>query len=179
MKSAYTTLTDMVQRSKKNAVDIPKQNNIRTYWSGIGFKLGGCQYVSPIPEIAEILPVPKFTQVPGVKHWVKGVANVRGKLLPIMDLSGFVFETTSQQKARRKRVLIVDSGELYSGIIVDEILGMQHFKKSHYSEQVAHDVVDSAIMPYLAGQYSRDDSVWPVFSPLQLAEDPKFLRAAS
>ena len=41
-------------------------------------------------EVSEILDPPDYTRVPGVKDWVVGIANVRGSLLPLMDLKGFV-----------------------------------------------------------------------------------------
>ncbi len=178
VSQAYLKLADLALRCKQNAQGLPQQAELKTYWSGVGFKLGGRKYVSPIPEIAEIIPTPKFTQVPGVQRWVRGVANVRGRLLPIMDLGMFVFNKRSQQQARRKRVLIVDRGELYSGIVVDEVYGMQHFELKEFSETV-DDKIDLAIAPYVSGQYLRDGEIWPVFSPYRLAVDPKFLKAAS
>ncbi len=175
---AYIKLAELAARSKKHARGLPEQDEVNALWSGVGFLLGGQRFVSPIPEIAEIIPTPKYTQVPGVQHWVRGVANVRGRLLPIMDLGVFVFNKRSRQQARRKRVLIVDRGDLYSGILVDEVFGMQHFELSDYSKTVTEGIAPS-VAPYLGGQYIKEGECWPVFSPFKLAVDPRFLKAAS
>jgi twitching motility protein PilI len=175
---AYIKLAELASRSRQHAQGLPEQDDFSGMQSGIGFLLGGRRYVSPIPEIAEIIPTPKFTQVPGVQSWVRGVANVRGRLLPIMDLGVFVYDKMSHQQARRKRVVIVDRGELYSGVVVDEVFGMQHFESTDYRSSISSDV-DPAVEPYLNGEYVKDGESWPVFSPFKLAVDPKFLKAAS
>lgn len=178
MSQVYLKLAEIAQKSKTNAAGLPAQDDVKDFWSGIGFELGGKRYVSPVPEIAEIMPVPRFTQVPGVQDWVRGVANVRGRLLPIMDLSVFMFKQLSKQQAKRRRVLIVDHEELYSGIVVDEVFGMQYFDLGDYQEHIT-GTVDESVKPFLSGQYIKDGSVWMVFSPFSLAQDPRFLKAAS
>ena len=40
--------------------------------------MGGRLFVAPMGEVGEILHEPRYTLLPGVKSWVKGVANVRG-----------------------------------------------------------------------------------------------------
>ena len=41
-------------------------------------------------EVVEILPMPQVTPVPGAQPWLLGVANIRGNLLPIVDLKQFL-----------------------------------------------------------------------------------------
>ncbi len=64
--------------------------------------------------------------MPGVKPWVKGVANLRGRLLPVMDLGGFLGLELSKARKQR-RVLVVEYNDLFVGLLVDEVVGMQHF----------------------------------------------------
>ncbi len=59
-------------------------------------------------------------------QWMKGVANVRGRLMTVMDLSRFLGQPSELQEKRR-RLLVLDQDDLYTGVIVDEVLGMQHF----------------------------------------------------
>ena len=75
--------------------------------------------MSPIDEIAEILEIPRLTKVPGVGPSVKGVANVRGRLIPVLDLMQFFYARHSKVQAKRQRLLILESGDLYSGIVVE------------------------------------------------------------
>ena len=53
---------------------------------GLVSVVGDTVLVSKMGEVTEILDPPDFTRVPGVQSWVVGIANVRGSLLPLMDL---------------------------------------------------------------------------------------------
>ncbi len=173
--AAYATLFNYAQRSKAYSSGLPETQELKEYWSGIGFSLDGRNYVAPINETAEVLQVPNFTSVPGVKKWVKGVANVRGKLVPVLDLLGF-FNRSTQSTTRKRRLLIIQTNTLYSGIIVDQVYGMQHFEVDDFSVPTK-DSADAA-SPYVTGHYLRDGETWQVFSPYRLAEDSHFLEVA-
>jgi len=171
----FEALVDLEQQSKQSAAGLPSQVEITANWSGIRFVLAGKRYVAPMGEVSEILPVPRFTSIPGVHSWVKGVANVRGKLLPILDLCGFFGEhiTTSR---KRRRILVVEYEDLFTGVVVDEVLGMQHFPVDTFAEE-AGDVLN-VTRPYLQGSYHKEDEtkLWSIFSLYALARDPSFIQ---
>ena len=175
VSAAFLKLVDYAQRSESHAAGLPQEAEAAQTWSGVGFALGGVRFVAPMGEISEILGVPQYTQVPGVQTWVKGVANVRGRLLPVLDLISFFKMTVKHIKNRR--LLVVDHGEVYSGLIVDEVLGMQHFPVDSYTKDIT-GLVD-AELPYVSGGYKKDGETWIVFSFFRLANDPKFMDVAS
>ncbi|CBL47266.1 Twitching motility protein, CheW analog, possibly involved in chemotaxis [gamma proteobacterium HdN1] len=174
--AAYRALVEIAQRSRANARGLPEQEEATVQWSGVGFTLDSRKYVVPMGEVSEILEMPRFTQVPGVKGWVKGVANVRGRLMPIMDLMMFLNRQSGLQ-SKRRRLLVLERGELYSGLIVDEVLGMQHFSVDWYTDEIPTRYRDTQI--YLKGGYQQDSEFWAVFSLFTLARDPRFLDVAS
>ena len=171
--AAYARLVDYMQRCGTNAEPLPLQEDLVQYWSGIGFTLGEVQYVAPLEQVSEILSVPEYTRVPGVLNWMKGVANVRGRLMTVMDLIGFL-EKTPTLSEKLRRLLVLDEGELYTGLVVDEVLGMQHFQVDGFVEEPEN--LDEAVQPYIEGAYVRDGEQWPVFSLFRLADDPRFLQ---
>jgi chemotaxis signal transduction protein len=67
-----------------------------------------------------------MTRVPGAKLWIKGIANVRGQLLPIIDLRQFLGSGTTPVN-RNTRILVVNHREIPAGLIVDEVLGFRRF----------------------------------------------------
>ena len=77
--TAFELLLQIDQRCRLLAADLPSQPTRQDSWSGIGFRLGEHWYVAPMGEVSEVLHEPRFTQLPGVKPWVKGVANLRGR----------------------------------------------------------------------------------------------------
>lgn len=136
--------------------------------------MGERWFVAPMGEVAEILHEPRYTQLPGVKSWVRGVANVRGRLLPLIDLCSFFgAETVAQRKQRR--VLVVEHQDVLSGLIVDEVFGMQHFAVDTFTEQLPS--LEAAIRPFVYGVFQCSQP-WLVFSPQRLAQHQDFLDVA-
>lgn len=172
---AFHALLDLAQRSRAAARGLPAQVDIRPEWSGIGFSLMGNYFVAPIGEVSEMLEVPNFTHLPGVQPWVRGVANVRGRLLPLFDLAVFFGDRLTGTRKQR-RVLILETETLYSGLIVDQAFGMKHFPMDEYSEDAGP--IASSILPFVTGSYPQGDERWTLFRPALLAEEPRFINAA-
>lgn len=171
----FAALLDLAERSVNSAKGLPAQLDIKPHWSGIGFMLAGHRFVAPMGEVSEILAEPPSTRLPGVQSWVRGVANVRGRLLPLVDLEGFFGGSLGSRKSRR--VLAMELGELYSGLIINEVFGMQHIPVDCFSDEVPAGV--ESLKPFLAGSYHHNDVTWSVFSPFKLAQNAEFFNAAA
>ncbi|HWV15343.1 MAG TPA: chemotaxis protein CheW [Cellvibrio sp.] len=174
-QAAFTALLKLAESSRANAQGLPAQADIRPSWSGIGFSLMGNYFVAPIGEVSEMLQVPNYTHLPGVQPWVKGVANVRGRLLPLFDLAAFFGDRLTGSRKHR-RVLVLETETLYSGLMVDRVFGMQHFPMDEYSEQAG--ILPNNVMPFVTGSYASGGQQWSLFRPALLAEDPRFTNAA-
>lgn len=178
--TAFELLLQIDQRCRVLAADLPSQPIRQDRWSGIGFRLGEHWYVAPMGEVSEVLHEPRFTQLPGVKTWVKGVANLRGRLLPIMDLSGFFAdqEPGHEPSAVRKqrRVLVVEYKEVFAGLMVDEVYGLQHFAQDSLQALPAN-ALSATMAGFVSGHFQREQS-WQVFSPFALAQSQDFMHVA-
>ncbi|MDB6063427.1 MAG: chemotaxis protein CheW [Verrucomicrobiaceae bacterium] len=172
----FAALVALAQSSVQNAHGLPAQVDIKPHWSGVGFTLAGHRLVAPMAEVAEIFSVPNSTRLPGVKHWVRGVANVRGRLLPLLDLEAF-FGSALAGSRKQQRVLALEYGDLYSGLIVSEVHGMQHFPVDSFHTELPEAL--SPMRAFLAGAYRQNDQDWAVFSPFRLARDERFFNAAA
>ena len=170
----FELLQHIAELSTRHACGLPERVDVQPLWSGVGFQLRGMRCVVPMQEVAEMLVLPEYTRIPGVQPWVKGVANVRGRLLPMLDLE--VFFGGQLDSARKKhRVLALEIGDFYCGVIVKSVYGMQHFPLETYSEQAGGD---DSIAPYSKGSYEHNGRKWTVFSLYELARDPQFFNAA-
>src|SRR5690625_2747134 len=123
---AFEALPQLAQLSRAGAHGLPAQVDIRPHWSGIGFSLLGRNFVAPLGEVSEMLEVPAFTHLPGVQPWVQGVANVRGRLLPIFDMAMFYGQRLTGSRKQR-RVLILETENLYMGVVVHKVLSMLNY----------------------------------------------------
>ncbi len=171
----FTFLQEIAERSIASAKGLPAQVEAVEIWSGVGFTLDGKRMVAPMMEVAELLTPPSsVTRLPGVKPWVRGVANLRGRLLPLIDLDGFF--GINAPKSRRRRILSVEQADLYSGLVVNEVFGMQHFPSDSFVD--TPEAVAEKIAPFVTGAYEYQGVTWNVFSLSLLARDSRFLDAA-
>jgi twitching motility protein PilI len=146
-------------------------------WVGVAFRMGGETFLVAREETREVLGYPAVvTRIPGAKAWVKGLANVRGQLLPMLDLRQFL-GSGSTTPQRNTRVVVVNHREIPAGLMVDEVLGFRRFAEPEFNPEPPPTVIrcDS----YLAGAFRRGGEVWPVLSLKSLVESPSFLQAAS
>lgn len=174
---AFNKLLEVAATARRTAKGLPAQLDIKPHWSGVGFNLFGQTFVAPMGEVTEMLELPPYTELPGVQGWVRGLANVRGRLLPLVDLAAFLGGKLEAPR-RNRRVLVVESGETYTGLIVDGILGMQHFPVDSYVSEMA-GVDYAAMVPYLQGSFQEEsERGWMVFSPWLLVQDEKFFQVA-
>lgn len=173
--SAFQYLLDLARRSRSGAgaLSSPRENS-ESLWSGIGFAVGEHHCVVPMGEVVEVLSEPPVTRLPGVKSWIKGVANVRGRLLPLMDLSAFL-DSAAAGVHQHRRVMVLERGDIYIGLIVDDVFGMQHFPADAYVETV--DVPDS-LQRFVSGGYQQASREWALFRPLKLMEVRDFYDVA-
>ncbi len=168
-------LQDIEHKARQHAAGLPQQVALKTPWLAIAFKIGDVQLVSPVDEVGEILHYPPLSRIPGTKSWVRGIANVRGNLLPIMDLKDYLTRQTTGLTPR-SRVLVVDHEGVFVGLLVDAVLGLKHFMDDERTRKLP-DVPDF-IRSYLAGAYQQDGQDWGVFSMHALAKSPLFMQAA-
>ncbi len=148
----------------------------QTYdWRGIVFEIGGQRLVAPMGEISEVLVMPEYTSIPLVQPWLLGIANVRGRLLPLTDLAQFLQIPSYQQKSQRK-VIVIDYNTVFSGLLVDKVLGIEQFTRSQYRAEAIER--DSPFAPYNHGKFFKDEQDWFVFMPSLLARDSRYIDAA-
>ncbi|SDK57583.1 chemotaxis protein CheW [Microbulbifer yueqingensis] len=175
-QSPYLALVELANRAKAQAAGLPGRQEVKPYWSGIGFSLLGHRFVAPMDEVVELLEVPPHTFIPGVQPWVRGVANVRGRLLPLFDLAMF-FGGNLTSNRQRRRVLVVEHEKVYAGLIVDELHGMQHLAVE-FARRAPGDLLEP-FAPMISGQFVLQQDRWLVFDMLALINDFQFMDAAA
>lgn len=176
VSKAFSLLKDIESRSRTKALGLPQQIEVRRTWSGVGFRLGDANLLTKLEEVDEILVSPEMTRVPSALSWVKGIANIRGLLLPIMDLRDFIDGKTIQA-GRKTRIIMIKKGELVSGLMVDEVFGMRHFFEEERTKNIP-DVSDN-LKKYLQGAFQQGNMHWGIFDMDNLAADPGFLEVAA
>ena len=106
----------------------------------IVIKLGEEQYGIDIKYIDNIVRMQQITRVPQVAHYLKGVINIRGVIVPVMSLR-LKMEMSPDEITDKSRIIILKAEEdTLIGIIVDQVnqvltLGSKSIEKVTYSSE--------------------------------------------
>lgn len=145
-------------------------------WRGIGYRAGSHLFVSGIEEINELLALPPLTPVPGTKSWLLGVANVRGNLMPVIDLARFLFGERTLP-SERSRLLVVRQGSGAAALLVDEVFGQRtvDVEQRRYAERED----DPRLVRFVDDRVEVDGQRLALFSMGKLVRAPDFRQAAA
>ncbi|MBI5575308.1 MAG: protein phosphatase CheZ [Deltaproteobacteria bacterium] len=88
----------------------------------IGFKLGGEEYSIPILKVREIINIPGMTRLPRAPEYIEGVTNLRGCVIPVVNLKKLV--RTGGGNGVGDKIIVLTNGKVTFGIMVDGITGV-------------------------------------------------------
>jgi chemotaxis signal transduction protein/chemotaxis regulatin CheY-phosphate phosphatase CheZ len=87
----------------------------------IGFTMNNNEYTIPILKVQEIVNMPHLTKLPQVPHYIEGVTNLRGRIIPIVNLKKLV---GLGGDSVGEKVIVVTSGRITFGVLIDSITGV-------------------------------------------------------
>jgi len=87
------------------------------------FKLGEEEYGLHIDQIKEVVITPPITRMPQASSFIKGVANVRGNIIAILDLEDKfgLKKTIELEEGKKNYTLVIESEEFKMGVLVKEV----------------------------------------------------------
>ena len=175
-RSPFLVLADYEQRSLVHVAGLPEQLDAPGLWRGVGYRVGQRRLASGFDEVVEIMPLPLVSHVPGSLPWMLGVANVRGTLLPVVDLKQFLEgERTVLHESQRVLVVRQPGGDV--AVTIDELYGQRSFVDG---QGIELDAVSEGRYAYFIDRaYRINDQDWGVFSLDRLARTPEFRQAAA
>ena len=113
------------------------------------FELSGEEFGVDIMQVSEIMPVSKITRIPQAPECVKGLINLRGKIIVVIDLNrrlGF----SPRENDILARMIIVEVGDTTIGMLVNSVNGVLKLPLS--STEPTPDMIKSKInSEYLTG----------------------------
>ena len=92
------------------------------------FHLGKEDYGIEIRFVTEIIGVQKITEVPDMPDFLKGVINLRGKVIPVMDVRTR-FKLPERSYDDRTCIIVVNLNEVSVGLVVDEVSEVANIDK--------------------------------------------------
>jgi twitching motility protein PilI len=171
--SPFEVLQALDASFRANSSGLPVNKSVNDDWVGVGFQINGIALLAKMDDVSEILPPPPTIRVPGVKFWVKGLANIRGSLMPVLDMSAFLYGKATIV-GKESRIIIINKKGLTAGLLVDEVHGLRRFKPVELRDEMDPEM--GSIKDYLAGIFVDQVHRWNVFSVEKLIHAEQFLR---
>lgn len=94
------------------------------------FFLADEEYGIAIRHVIEIIGIQKITEVPDMPNFVKGVINLRGKVIPVMDVRAR-FHLPGQDYDERTCIVVVNVDDQSTGLIVDRVCEVADIPAEH------------------------------------------------
>lgn len=88
----------------------------------IGFYLNQNEYTVPILKVQEIINLPAITRIPQAPYYIEGITNLRGRVIPILNIKSLM--NLHSEASKGKRVIVVSSAKKVFGMLVDDISGV-------------------------------------------------------
>jgi twitching motility protein PilI len=141
--------------------------------SKLGLQVGKEHWLIDLGDAAEVIPVPPISQVPLARAWFVGVANVRGNLYSVSDLSAFLGGGPLKLSAEARLVVLSERFHCGAALLVARSLGLRA-ADSLKAQQSA------APLRWLRAQYSDTEGrLWKELDVQALIKDDAFLEAAT
>lgn len=130
--------------------DDRKESAILIDFKMVTFSLAGKDYGIDIMYVKEIAKAGRFTYVPNVLPFVLGVYNLRGEIIPILDLRLFFnIEVPSKKENKLENMLILSVDDQIFGLVVDKIDKVVGIQKS--TIQPPHPLFGDINIKYIEG----------------------------
>lgn len=114
----------------------------------IVFSLGDERFGIDSLKITTIDRMKTITRVPKTPNYIKGVINLRGDIIPVMDLRA-KFNLPAVEETEETRIIILKLDEISIGVIVDQVL--QTIQLSDAEIENASSLINSAASEYISG----------------------------
>ncbi len=120
----------------------------------VSFTIGAEEFGVDITKVQEINRMVEITKVPQAPPHVEGVINLRGKVIPIIDLRKLM-GVELQETGKNTRIVVVDIEEFVMGMIVDSVSEVLRIPVS--TIEPPPDIVSSIDTDYIQGVAKLED----------------------
>jgi purine-binding chemotaxis protein CheW len=137
----------------------------------ITFSLGGKDYGVDIMNVKEIAKADKFTYVPNAASFVKGVYNLRGDIIPIIDLRSFFHLPLDRKEDGQENMLILRIDDRVYGTIVDKIDKVVGINSE--TIQPPHPIFGDINIKFISGVVEKQGDLYIILDVIRIFSQSK------
>lgn len=176
-EDAFALFARLAQRFNAGVRPLPAQTDFTPKQTFVCFTVADHELAVAIEDLGEILDYRSCTPLPRVKPWVRGVANVRGKFLPIVDFAAYLGGRIATPP-RVQRILVFNLSGIFVGLLVDAVRGVRYFTADRFTPQNAG--ISGVLGRYVRGGFDPTEGEKAIycFNPQALVVDEDFMSVA-
>jgi purine-binding chemotaxis protein CheW len=114
----------------------------------VGFRIGRETFALPIATVREIIRVPEITRIPNAPDYVEGVINLRGRIIPVVDLRKR-FGQSVVEADKKNRIVVVELETRAIGLIVNSASEVLRIPPSEI--ELPNDVFPEGELNFVSG----------------------------
>jgi purine-binding chemotaxis protein CheW len=127
------------------------------------------EYAIPIERVREIRAVESITKIPKAKSYVKGIMNLRGLIIPVIDVKEKLgLSSDSTLNSTKRRILVSEVNGTLTGLLVDEVDQVMCLQTKDI-EQAPQNVLESH--NYITGIAKINEKLIVLLDAVKLLED--------
>ncbi len=95
----------------------------------LGVQVGTELWLVRLEEAGEVIPVPQVANVPLTRAWFRGLANIRGNLFSVIDLSAYQGGEPTPATPDARLLLVADRYNMSTALLVNRMLGLRNLQQ--------------------------------------------------
>lgn len=139
---------ELISIAAKTAESVIDTNDSLDIIQLVSFKLDKIEYGIDILSVHEILRIPEITRLPNAPEYIKGVINLRGNVIPVVDIR-MRFGMPSAPVTELSRIIVVEIGEKLVGLMVDNVYQVIRLSRSRIDEP--HELIEGISTEFING----------------------------
>ncbi len=128
-------------------------------------------YAVPIEQVREIRAVEKITKVPHSEPHVKGIMNLRGLIIPVIDVKEKLGLDSVNTNSSKQRILVAEVNNSLTGLLVDEVDQVMRIQTKDI-EPAPQNVLESS--NYVKGIVKSNEKLIVLLDVAKLLDDSSF-----
>lgn len=167
----FEVLQRMQQQAAAAGYVLPELTQTEERWHGLGFVVGGVHLTAELTAFTDIVDCGVLTPVPLTRPWVRGITNVRGSLISVVDFAQFLGYPRINTDTEG-RLLVINDSDLGCALLVNSVPGMRRF--DHENERRDAELMDRPVQPFVRHAYLQDGQLWGVLDTGKLTASEEF-----
>ncbi|MEL7654413.1 MAG: chemotaxis protein CheW, partial [Bacillota bacterium] len=139
------------------------------------FSIGDESYGIPIRYVIEIINIVEITKVPEQPRYVKGIINLRGKVISVMDVR-LRFKKEEKKYDDRTCIIVIDIDEVSFGLIVDNVKEVVSIEQNNIAPPPAISNNEDNEGGFIEWIGKVENDIWLLIDCKKLLKNEKFLR---